>query len=70
MKIGTIAKILLETGETVHDAENIEIQNWTNSLTDGQVNSLWAHASRKGLRTYKENGARFIAKSALEKLAH
>lgn len=73
MLIPEIAKELLETSEVVHDAENIELQNWTNTLSDEQINSLWGYASKKNLKRYSEkaNGvtiARFIAKSELERL--
>jgi hypothetical protein len=73
-EIAEIATRLLEGCETVHNAENIELQNWTNDLTDEQLQSLWAYAERKNLKRYdeKENGvvsARFIAKAELEALA-
>ena len=74
MLIPEIARKLLAGGETVHAAQNIELQNYTNDLEDEDLERIWKYAGRHGLAraNEKENGytsARFIAKAELEKLA-
>lgn len=74
MLIPEITRKLLAGGETVHAAQNIELQNYTNDLEDEDLERIWKYAGRHGLAraNEKENGytsARFIAKAELEKLA-
>ncbi len=73
MTITEIAKTLLDSNEAIHEAKNIELQNWTNDLSDGQLQSLWMYAVKKNLRRYseKENDGvftRYIAKVELDAL--
>lgn len=72
MIVPEIVRKLLASSEIVHDAENIELQNWTNELSDGQLNSLWRYAAKKNLQRYSEKEGsergRFIAKYELEKI--
>lgn len=65
-----IAKILLETSNPVHDGGNIELQNWTNDLTDDELNALWSYAEKNELSRYIEKyvdgtSTLFIAKDEL-----
>lgn len=72
MRISEIVRELLATSEVVHDAKNIELQNYTNDLTDEQLNVLWEYAIKRHIPTYleEEDGftARFISQSELERL--
>lgn len=74
MQVGEIARVLLDSGEVVHAAKNIELQNMTNSLSDEDLSILWNYVRRMRLNSFseEENGvlsARYIAKSVLEDLA-